>query len=219
MANRAPSSSTPVSFGKFARRSVKADSEAGPAQAGIEAVAALPEDAIEVGAITDAYGVKGWLKLAPHAGMGSSGGALLRAKAWWLVKGGDRRKVEVIAAKPHGATVVAQIAGCGDRDAALALRGFAVHARRADFPALEGDEYYWVDLIGLAVVNEAGEPLGTVADLIDNGAHSILRVEYAQTGKDGKPGTAERLIPFVDAYVKTVDKTAGRIVVDWSLDY
>jgi 16S rRNA processing protein RimM len=217
-----------VSFGNFARRPSKAVTEASQtqavteastAQAGIEAVDALAEDAVEVGAITDAYGVKGGLKISPHAGVGSSGGALLRAKAWWLVKGRDRRKAQVIAAKTHGATIVAQLAGCGDRDAALALRGFTVHVRRADFPALERDEYYWVDLIGLAVVNEAGDALGSVADLIDNGAHSILRVEYAQTGKDGKPGTAERLIPFVDAYVKTVDLAAGRIVVDWSLDY
>jgi 16S rRNA processing protein RimM len=81
------------------------------------------------------------------------------------------------------------------------------------------DEFYWVDLVGLDVVNEAGEALGRVADLIDNGAHSVLRVEYPSVGKDGQPVNGERLIPFVGVYVKTVDRTAKRIVVDWQTDY
>ena len=55
--------------------------------------------------------------------------------------------------------------------------------------------------------------------MIDNGVHSIMRVEYPATGKDGQPATAERLIPFVGVYVKAVDRAARRIVVDWEADY
>ncbi|MBL3940488.1 ribosome maturation factor RimM, partial [Bacteroides thetaiotaomicron] len=55
--------------------------------------------------------------------------------------------------------------------------------------------------------------------MIDNGVHSIMRVEYPATGKDGQPTTGERLIPFVGVYVKTVDQAARRIVVDWEADY
>jgi 16S rRNA processing protein RimM len=55
--------------------------------------------------------------------------------------------------------------------------------------------------------------------MIDNGAHSIMRVEYPSVGKDGRPAAAERLIPFVGVYVKTVDQAARRIVVDWEADY
>jgi 16S rRNA processing protein RimM len=185
----------------------------------IQAVEALPDDLVEVGAIAEAYGVKGWIKIFPHAGSAESGGALLRAKVWWLVKGRDQRRVTPVTAKPHSATIVAQFAGCDDRSAAETLRGFTIHVRRADFPVLTGDEYYWVDLIGLAVVNEAGEALGTVAALIDNGAHSILRVPYSSPGKDGTPTTAERLIPFVDAYIRAVDLAGKRITVDWETDY
>jgi 16S rRNA processing protein RimM len=58
-----------------------------------------------------------------------------------------------------------------------------------------------------------------VADMIDNGAHSVLRIEYPDTGKDGKPVTGERLIPFVGVFVKTVDQAAKQIVVDWEADY
>jgi 16S rRNA processing protein RimM len=99
------------------------------------------------------------------------------------------------------------------------MRGFRVFVRREDFPALAADEFYWVDLIGLEVVNEQSVALGKVSGMIDNGVHSIMRVEYPATGKDGQPTTGERLIPFVGVYVKTVDQAARRIVVDWEADY
>ncbi|GAB7527427.1 ribosome maturation factor RimM [Paraburkholderia sp. 2C] len=196
-----------------------------------ESTESWPDDAIEVGAIVDAYGLKGWVKLAAHAGGGQGGDALLNAKRWWLLKapqhgqlqGGaraqDRKSVPVKQSKVHGDSIVAQLGGLADRDEALLLRGYRVYVRRSDFPALEADEYYWVDLLGLDVVNEAGVELGKVADMIDNGAQSVLRIEYPAAGTDGKPATGERLIPFVGVYVKTVDQTAKRIIVDWEADY
>ncbi|RDU97154.1 ribosome maturation factor RimM [Trinickia dinghuensis] len=214
-------SRAPASFGAFARKPVERNAvhaAAGPAS-GIESVQALPDGAVEVGAIVDAYGLKGWVKVAPHAGANRGGDALTSAKSWWIVKGREIKAAPVVAAKTHSDSIVAQLSGVGDRDQALALRGWQVHVRRSDFPSLEADEFYWVDLIGLEVVNEAGVALGAVADLIDNGAHSVLRIEYPSQGKDGQPVTGERLIPFVGVYVKTVDQAAKRIVVDWEADY
>jgi len=219
---RAKSASrAPVSFGAFARKPVErnAGSAAAGQASGIERVEALPEDAIEVGAIVDAYGLKGWVKVAPHAGTDHGGDALTSAKRWWLVKGREIQSVPVAAAKTHSDSIVAQLSGTNDRDQALALKGWRVHVRRADFPALGTDEFYWVDLIGLEVVNEAGVALGRVVDLIDNAAHAVLRIEYLSQGKEGQPVTGERLIPFVGVYVKTVDQAAKRIVVDWEADY
>jgi 16S rRNA processing protein RimM len=188
-----------------------------------ESEASWPADAIEVGAVIDAYGLKGWVKVAAHAQGSHGGDALLSAKRWWLAKdlkqGRERKSALRVTAKTHSDTIVGQLAGVADRDAALLLRGYRVYVSRDEFPALEADEFYWVDLIGLAVVNEAGVELGKVADLIDNGAHSVLQVEYPSTGKDGQPVNGERLIPFVGAYVKTVDQAAKRIVVDWEADY
>jgi 16S rRNA processing protein RimM len=180
----------------------------------------LPDDAVELGFIADAYGLKGWVKIVPHANGKQGGDALLNAKRWWLVKGRDYKSARCLQSKVHADTIVARFAGCDDRDTALALKGHTVNIARSDFPKLDSeDEFYWVDLIGLDVESEAGVALGRVADLIDNGAHSILRIEYPSIDKDGKPVTGERLIPFVGVYVKTVDRAAKRIVVDWDADY
>jgi len=210
------------SFGAFVRkparesapgRAIKASSDEGLRP---ETAESFPADAVEVGAVIDAYGLKGWVKVAPHA---QGGSALLSGKRWWLVKGREHRSSVRLAAKVHGDSVVGQIAGVADRDAALLLRGSRIYVSRAEFPAPAADEYYWVDLMGLDVVNETGIELGHVADLIDNGAQSVLRIEYPSMDKDGKPATGERLIPFVGVFVKTVDLAAKRIVVDWEADY
>ena len=79
------------------------------------------------------------------------------------------------------------------------------------------DEFYWADLIGLEVVNRDGVVLGEVVGLIDTGPHSVLRVAPAGAGEGA--AAEERLIPFVSAYVDTVDLAARRIVVDWGLDF
>ncbi|GLU32319.1 ribosome maturation factor RimM [Trinickia caryophylli] len=219
--DESPSQRAPAAFGAFVRKPAARRAVAAEAAPGLEPVAAgaWPDDTVEIGAIVDAYGLKGWVKIAAHANAGQGGDALKHAKRWWLENGRERKLAIVAQAKPHSDTFVAQIAGVTDRDEARALRGYRVHVRRADFPALGADEFYWVDLVGLDVVNEAGVALGRVTDLLDNGAHSVLRVEYPSVGKDGLPSKGERLIPFVGAYVKTVDQAAKRIVVDWQADY
>ena len=185
----------------------------------------LPEDLIEVGYVGAAYGIRGWLKVESYA---ENADALLHARRWWLLKappsgvvasqdpiGAEAVAVKIAQSREHSGTVVAQASGVPDRNVAEMLKGRRVWIRRADFPAPAENEFYWVDLIGCAVLNEQGESLGEVSGLIDNGAHQVLQVAYALP--DGKPG--ERLVPFVDAFLRTVDVAGKRIVVDWGLDY
>ena len=173
----------------------------------------VPDDLVLVGYVSGAYGIHGWVRIKPYS---SDGDALLAAKSWWLDKP-DMHDVEMMQSKLHGGDVVASLMGVAGRDAAEALKGATVHVRRSHFPALDNNEFYWVDLIGLAVVNERGESLGVVSDLIDNGAHPILRVE--QPAAEGQKPAPEMLIPFVDQFVKTVDQAARLITVDWEADY
>jgi 16S rRNA processing protein RimM len=174
----------------------------------------IPDDLVLVGHVTGAYGIQGWVRIKPYS---ADADALLYAKAWWIDKP-DLRDIDVMHAKSHGEDVVAQLMGVADRNAAEALKGATVQIRRSHFPPLSNDEFYWIDLIGLAVENLQGETLGTVSDLMDNGAHPILRVVLPQgPGSDAKQ--KELLIPFVDQFVKAVDQAAKKVTVDWELDY
>jgi len=164
-----------------------------------------------VGFVSGAYGLVGGVRVRPFS---AEADALLHAKTWWIDKP-SLHDVEVKRAKLHGGDVVVTMAGIAERDIAEALKGASVFIRRSDFPQLdEENEFYWSDLIGLAVENQQGESLGTVADMMSNGPQSILRVEYQAEGT-----AQERLIPFVDQFVIKVDKDAKKIIVDWGLDY
>ena len=177
-----------------------------------------PDDLTQVGYVSGAFGVTGSIRVTPFS---SDADALLSVKTWWLDKP-SLQSVTVRTAKLHGGDVVAQLVGTLGRDASEALKGAAVFIPRSEFPTLPADEFYWSDLIGLDVVNLQGEALGQVTDLMHNGAQSILRIAPAAAAAlpmSGADKVPERLIPFVDQFVKTVDQAGKKITVDWGLDY
>ena len=190
-----------------------------------------PDDAVEVGRIIDAWGIKGGLKVQPFS---SDPQALFSSRRWFLQSPAPAqgkpvpkaaatlrwpRLLKITQAKEHGDFVVASAQDVADRNAAEALRGARVFVSRQSFPSAQADEFYWVDLIGLTVVNRDGAELGVVTDLLETGAHCVLRVRRPDAAADAKPDEAERLIPFVSAYVDEVDLAGKRVTVDWGLDY
>lgn len=196
---------------------------------------AAPADLIELGRISAAYGVKGWVKVQPYS---ANADVLRSASQWWLTRPVPELARGVVASAPiayrvvqvraQGATVVAQLVGIADRDQAEALRGFSVQAPRGAFPAPEADEYYWVDLIGCSLYSTADGAatlIGVVDEVLDNGAHAVLKVLRQKAGADGlevvlnaKGKPADLLVPFVRAHIHAVDLAARRIDSDWPAD-
>jgi len=187
---------------------------------------AWPDDAVEVGRIVDAWGLQGGIKVQPFS---SEPQALFSSRRWFLKPPTGPapkaaaavlpRLLKITEAREQGALVVARAQEVADRSAAESLKGARVFVSRQSFPTAKDGEYYWIDLIGLEVVNRDGALLGTVGDLIDTGVHCVLRVRRPDAPPDAKPDEAERLIPFVDAYVDAVDLPGRRVTVDWGLDY
>ncbi len=195
-----------------------------------------PDDLVELGRVVSAYGVRGWIKIQPHA---ANGQVLLGAKTWWFktpapIKGAgvssSARGLKVAASRMHSGTVVAQLAGMTDRDQAEALKGHTVSVPRAAFPAADDDEYYWVDLIGCRLFGEDDHDqpvlIGQVRNVIDNGAHAVLQVARATQGDNGelqflktdKDREIEVLVPFVSAHVHTVDIANKILHSNWPID-
>ena len=197
-----------------------------PPEAGRPDEPTCPADAVEVGRIGEAWGVKGWFRVQAFA---SQPQALFSSKRWYLLPPeagvvkrptgvADRQRVppllKIVQAREHGDGVVAQAREIDDRGAAEALRGARIFIPRSSFPTADPGEYYWVDLIGLAVRNREGRALGEVLGLLDTGPQAVLRV-----GTPGAAPSEETLIPFVAAYVDTVSLAERLIVVDWGPDY
>jgi 16S rRNA processing protein RimM len=162
---------------------------------------------VELGAVRGAYGVKGWVKIAPF----DADAEVLRAtRNWWLLRDGARERLAVTAVRRHAALLLAKWEGCDSPEAADAMRGATIAVARDQFPALAPGRYYWVDLIGARVVNRRGVELGEVQGLRSNGAQDLLEVRGAGS---------TLLVPMVDAYVDRIDPARRRIEVDWEADW
>ncbi len=167
---------------------------------------------IVMGRIVAPFGVKGWVRIHPF---GDDPLSWRKMPQWWLAPTDDApadawQPMTLKGCRAHGKGLVAAFEEAPDRNAAEALDGCYIGAPREALPDTAKDEYYWHDLVGLVVENEAGEALGTVSGLLSTGVHDVLQVA---------DGDAERLIPFVAAYVLDVDLASRRIRVAWERDW
>jgi 16S rRNA processing protein RimM len=115
------------------------------------------------------------------------------------------RKFEVATAREANGHLVATLKGIATREEAERLNGIELYIAREKLPATDEDEYYHADLIGLAAVNAAGEPIGRVTAIHNFGAGDIIEI--------APPHGATMLLPFTNAVVPTVDLAARRVVI------
>ena len=102
--------------------------------------------------------------------------------------------------------LVARVAGVSTREAAAALTGVELFARRDQLPPPEADEFYYDDLIGLEAVTSGGEALGRVLALSNHGAGDILEI--------ARGDSETLLLPFTKAVAVEIDFARGRIVIE-----
>jgi len=180
-------------------------------------------DLIELGAISEAQGLQGQVKVRPHS---PDPVVLLSSKTVWLsliprrdagvsasVEQASLTQYKVKSAKMHSGNVVVALEGVTDRDQALALKGARILVARDAFPKAESDSYYWVDLIGCHAINLQNESLGDVIDVTENGAHGVIAIGDAGTKN------SQYLVPFVKEVVQNVDLPNKTITLDWQLDW
>jgi len=155
-----------------------------------------------VGQIGAPHGVRGEIRLRSFTAEPEA------IAAYGPLETEDGRILEIESLRPAKDHFVATLAGIGDRDAAEKLANLKLYVPRERLPALaETDEFYHADLIGLAVVNKAGEPLGTVLAVHNFGAGDLIEVRLTAGGKT-------ELVPFNECNVPSVDVAAGRIVIE-----
>ena len=106
----------------------------------------------------------------------------------------DEEEAKVVESKRAGRRLVVRL----DREP---KRGAVLAVPRTDLPETEEDEYYVFQLVGLAVEEEGGRPLGRVQDVAPGVANDVLELDT---------GTA---LPLVEECVLAVDLERGRILV------
>jgi 16S rRNA processing protein RimM len=165
---------------------------------------AYDPDTLSVGVLGRPHGIHGDIYFRPH---NPQSRAFDELEELLIVRDGQRRLYDVTSMRPVADAYIAHLAGVEDREAAAALTLAEVRVARASLPPLEPGEYFVEDVVGCAVDDEAGRPLGVVRGTLWNGAHDVATVEDA----DGR----ERLIPLVADFVLNVDAPARKMRVRW----
>jgi 16S rRNA processing protein RimM len=163
----------------------------------------MPTGRIQLGVIGRAHGVRGLVKVSSHTAdpadltaygpLSDEAGRLLALR--WKADGIAEvsRIVDGVAVKVT------------DRGDAEKLTNTRLFIDRSALPPADEEEFYLADLIGLAVMDQAGAAIGTVAVVHDYGAGASLEIE--------RKGDASLLVPFTAACVPMVDIQGGRLVV------
>ena len=160
---------------------------------------------VTLGYVAGVHGIQGWVKI--HS-LTEPREAIFEYQPWLL--GASLREVRLEQGKQHGNRLIALLEHTENREQAQALAGQPIAVFRDQFPDLPQGEFYWADLLGLAVRLADGRELGTIDNMLATGANDVMVVR----------GERERLIPFVPGqYVKDVDLAAGVVTVDWDPDF
>jgi 16S rRNA processing protein RimM len=164
------------------------------------------DDLICVGHVLGAQGIKGWIRVFSNTSPREN----IVSYSPWLIEQGDGLEEVKVKGRLQGKNVIAKLQGIDDRTRAETLTGCKLYIDSRQLPGLENGEYYWSDLIGLAVETLQSEPLGVVSDMLETGADDVMVLK----------GDRERLIPFVmEEIVREVDLDKRRLVVDWHPEY
>lgn len=162
-----------------------------------------PPDLVAVGAIATAHGIRGELSVVALTDFPErlAAGSLVLLET----PAGEVSERRILAARRHRDRHLITLEGVPDRTSAELLRGARLCVREADLPELPEGRVWLHELPGMTVVNEQGESVGTVRDLLDTGGERLILAIDCPGG--------EALVPYAEPFVQAVDRAARRITV------
>jgi 16S rRNA processing protein RimM len=166
-----------------------------------------PEAMVQVGFVFRPHGMEGELKVNPeHTDDPARFEELDTVYLGRSPRAVTRHEIASVRYQEtkRGTTVILGLADVASRPDAEAVIKQKVFADEADLE-LADDEIFIHDLVGLSVVTEAGETLGTVANYMEMPAQDVFVVH--------RPEAGEAMIPAVEDFIVDIDLDGGRLVV------
>ncbi len=162
----------------------------------------LPESVV-VGRVRKPHGVRGEIAVEPDSDV--EGRFAVGVELLARLQSGAVRELTIAASRPHGDVLLVRFDGVDDRDEAELLRSALLEVRRAAVPPPPEGSYYFYELIDSVCVDLTLGELGRVENVIEDGGGLLLELATS---------SGKLLVPFVEAYVRTVDVEAARIELD-----
>lgn len=159
------------------------------------------EEYLRIALILRPHGVHGAVKLLP---LTTDNRRFLKLKEAYIEQDGGYTPVEAMDASVQPDAVFLRLSCCESREQAEALRNKYLCVDRAHAAKLPAGRYFVVDLIGCAVEDSLGNPLGTLTEVMETGANDVYVIQ----------GKRELLVPALKKLLKEVDVHNKRIVLD-----
>jgi 16S rRNA processing protein RimM len=171
---------------------------------------------INVGRVTGAHGIKGWVKIHSQTEPSDN---IFNYEPWYVKTAHGVKAIELLEWRNHGKGYVAQLKGIDDRNQAEAFCPVVIAVEKDRLPSLENDDFYWFDLEDCRVISTFDDvtyDLGLVQRIMPTGANDVLVV----AGDDQSVDQNERLIPYVlGQFVTQVNIEDKVIHVDWDPEF
>jgi 16S rRNA processing protein RimM len=161
---------------------------------------------VVLGKIAGTFGVKGWLKVSSYT---EPAGNILDYEVLQIASAAGWSEIRIEEGRETNKGVIAKFEGIDTPEVGRLRVGAELAVWRSEMPPPEPGEFYWSDLEGLEARNVEGEVLGRVDHFRTTPAGTLVVVK----------GVKELWIPFVKERLVKVELDAGRIVLDWSLEW
>lgn len=170
------------------------------------------EEMVVLGKIVSVHGIRGEVKVYSFTDPLDN---LLDYRRWTLKRGNEVRQAELAQGRVQGNVLVAKLKGLDDREIARTFAEFEILVPRSELPVLDDGEFYWSQLEGLKVIDQNGQLFGILDHMLETGANDVMVVKPCAGSLDDR----ERLLPYTDQCVQSVDLEAGEMRVDWDADF
>jgi len=169
---------------------------------------------IIVGKFGKPFGIKGWLKIHSFTHPPTN----ILTFTPWLISRDQKNwsKLEGYEGEMKGQNIIARPINITTPEDAKIYTNQLIAINREELPKLADNDFYWIDLVGLDVINTKGIALGQVDHLIATCSNDVLVVKSIDKIKKKKK---ERLIPYLSQVVLEVNLAANTILVAWDEDF
>lgn len=164
-------------------------------------------DWVVVGRFGRVHGIKGDITVHSYTEPCDN---LLRYTDWHAFIDGQWQPLKGLHVNVTDKHILAQIDGLHEREEVARLTNVAIGVSRSQLPQLPKDEFYWHQLIGMQVINQQGDVLGQVTEILATGSNDVLVVE----------GSRRQLIPWLlGDSILHVSNEQKTITVEWDADF
>ncbi len=157
---------------------------------------------ITIGKVVKPFGIEGEMRIEPKTDFPERFKRLVRV--YLVSPSGKEVACEVRSVRTAGSILFIQLAGYDSPEKARSINGWLIKIPEEEAVPLPEGTYYWFELIGMEVISENGEQLGTIVDVFETGSNDVYVM---------KKGRKETYIPATKEIVKQVDRKAKRMVI------